>query len=240
MPWRSASGSLPKAMSNRSLSPTRPAIAAGLEQSIRILPSWSTVMKPKRGIDPVVHDREVEPVPLGDRRPVGQRGAAHRVHADAEPAPRGSPRGRSPRRDRRRRPRPGPPGGARRPAPVARDAGWRAARVRPCSSWFARSWIQPVTSVSAGPPLGGLYLKPPSSGGLCDGVMTMPSASRRSRPAFRSPFQSRIAREITGVGVQPSSGCTTTSTPFAASTSSAVRSAAAERRGCPCPGRAGR
>ena len=30
--------------------------------------------------------------------------------------------------------------------------------------------------VSAGPPLGGLYLKPPSSGGLCDGVMTTPSA----------------------------------------------------------------
>ena len=39
-----------------------------------------------------------------------------------------------------------------------------------------------VTSVSAGPPLGGLYLKPPSSGGLCDGVMTMPSA-RCSRAA---------------------------------------------------------
>src|SRR5207245_3941616 len=33
-----------------------------------------------------------------------------------------------------------------------------------------------VASVSAGPPLGGLYLKPPSSGGLCDGVITIPSA----------------------------------------------------------------
>ena len=32
----------------------------------------------------------------------------------------------------------------------------------------ARS-IPMVMSVSAGPPLGGLYLKPPSSGGLCDG-----------------------------------------------------------------------
>ena len=41
---------------------------------------------------------------------------------------------------------------------------------------FARFCTQPVTSVSAGPPLGGLYLKPPSSGGLWDGVMTMPSA----------------------------------------------------------------
>ena len=39
MPCRSASGSLPKAMSNRSLSFTRLAIAKGLEQSMRILPS---------------------------------------------------------------------------------------------------------------------------------------------------------------------------------------------------------
>ena len=42
---------------------------------------------------------------------------------------------------------------------------------------MASSWIRPVTSVSAGPPFGGLYLKPPSSGGLCDGVTTIPSAS---------------------------------------------------------------
>ena len=50
----------------------------------------------------------------------------------------------------------------------------------PCSllvmSSLARSWIHLVAVVSAGPPLGGLYLKPPSSGGLCEGVMTMPSA----------------------------------------------------------------
>ena len=39
-----------------------------------------------------------------------------------------------------------------------------------------------VTSVSAGPPLGGLYLKPPSSGGLCDGVITIPSASPARAP----------------------------------------------------------
>src|SRR5207249_4451046 len=49
-------------------------------------------------------------------------------------------------------------------------------------SSLARSWIQPVTSVSAGPPLGGLYLMPPSSGGLCDGVMMMPSAWWPVRP----------------------------------------------------------
>ena len=50
------------------------------------------------------------------------------------------------------------------------------------SNSFARFCTQSVTSVSAGPPLGGLYLKPPSSGGLCDGVMTMPSAKCSLRP----------------------------------------------------------
>ncbi len=52
-------------------------------------------------------------------------------------------------------------------------------------SAFARSAIQPVASVSAGPPFGGLYLNPPSRGGLWDGVTTMPSArpgSAASRP----------------------------------------------------------
>ena len=37
--------------------------------------------------------------------------------------------------------------------------------------------IQSVIACSAGPPLGGLYLNPPSEGGLCEGVMTIPSAS---------------------------------------------------------------
>ena len=39
-----------------------------------------------------------------------------------------------------------------------------------------------IVTPSAGPPLGGLYLKPPSSGGLCDGVITIPSARRSLRP----------------------------------------------------------
>ena len=47
---------------------------------------------------------------------------------------------------------------------------------------LALASIQSVTSVSAGPPLGGLYLKPPLSGGLCEGVMTMPSARPVVRP----------------------------------------------------------
>jgi len=32
------------------------------------------------------------------------------------------------------------------------------------------------------PAVGGLYLNPPSGGGLCDGVITMPSASPVLRP----------------------------------------------------------
>ncbi|KAF5046488.1 hypothetical protein DSECCO2_470270 [anaerobic digester metagenome] len=50
------------------------------------------------------------------------------------------------------------------------------------SSALARFSIQPVTSVPAGPPWGGLYLMPPSSGGLWDGVMTSPSARPETRP----------------------------------------------------------
>ncbi len=47
---------------------------------------------------------------------------------------------------------------------------------------LARFSIHLVAVVSAGPPLGGLYLKPPSSGGLWEGVMTMPSARLILRP----------------------------------------------------------
>src|SRR5271165_1765707 len=67
------------------------------------------------------------------------------------------------------------------------------------SNSFARFCTHPVTSVSAGPPCGGLYLKPPSSGGLCDGVITMPSA----RCSLRPRLYTRIACEMTGVGVTP-------------------------------------
>ena len=83
---------------------------------------------------------------------------------------------------------------------------------------MALSSIHLVTSVSAGPPDGGSYLKPPESGGLCEGVMTMPSAS----PALLPRLWSRMAFEMTGVGTGASSRSSMTSTPFAASTSSAL------------------
>ena len=44
---------------------------------------------------------------------------------------------------------------------------YRTALLPLLSSSLARLCIQSVTSVSAGPPLGGLYLMPPSVGGLC-------------------------------------------------------------------------
>jgi hypothetical protein len=92
------------------------------------------------------------------------------------------------------------------------------------NSALALSCTHFVTSVSAGPPLGGLYLKPPSSGGLCDGVTTIPSARCAARPRLWT----RMAREMTGVGVTPSSRWMTVSTAFAARTSSAVRWAGAD------------
>jgi len=90
---------------------------------------------------------------------------------------------------------------------------------------FARAWIRSVISGSAGPPDGGLYLKPPSSGGLWEGVITTPSA----RPDVRPLFHPRMAWEITGVGVYPPPCWTTVSPPLAAKTSTAVRKAGSER-----------
>ncbi len=89
--------------------------------------------------------------------------------------------------------------------------------------------------VSAGPPSGGLYLMPPSSGGLCDGVITMPSAS----PWFRPRLCVRMACEMTGVGTGPPPSDTTTSTPLATSTSSAVRSAGPESACVSAPRKSG-
>ena len=79
-------------------------------------------------------------------------------------------------------------------------------------------------SVSAGPPLGGLYLKPPSWGGLCDGVITTPSAS----PALRPRLCARIACDSAGVGVYVSRESTRTRTPLAAKTSSASTKAGSD------------
>ena len=95
----------------------------------------------------------------------------------------------------------------------------------PAMSSFARFAIQLVASESAGPPCGGLYLKPPSRGGLWLGVMTMPSATspRGHAMPFSLPrLYVRIASDSAGVGTKSSNSSTSARTPFAASTSSAV------------------
>ena len=74
----------------------------------------------------------------------------------------------------------------------ASSNGTRFTSFNPFSSIsFALFSIHFVTSSFAGPPFAALYLKPPSSGGLCEGVTTIPSVSSCVRIAF----------EITGVGV---------------------------------------
>src|SRR6476620_7922144 len=85
-------------------------------------------------------------------------------------------------------------------AAIARAHGIRRTPASPAASRsLARSWIQRVMSVPAGPPSGGLYLHPPSEGGLCDGVTTIPSAGGRRPDALWA----RIARDRAGVGVYP-------------------------------------
>src|SRR6185312_7204468 len=89
---------------------------------------------------------------------------------------------------------------------------------------FALAAITEVASLSAGPPLGGLYLKPPSRGGLWLGVTQMPSASL----VVRLRFALRIAWDTAGVGVYPSAESSITVTLLAANTSSAVAVAGAD------------
>ena len=103
----------------------------------------------------------------------------------------------------------------------------------PAISSFARSAIQPVASVSAGPPFGGLYLKPPSRGGLWLGVTTMPS-ERPGSSSGRPRLYARIAWLRAGVGTHESRASTRTSMPFATSTSIALRSAGSDS---PCVSR---
>src|SRR4029453_4676900 len=68
------------------------------------------------------------------------------------------------------------------------------------SSSFARSLIHRVIAASAGPPVGGLYLNPPSSGGLCEGVMTMPWAAPDGRPRLGVRIACEIAEGGAPVG----------------------------------------
>src|SRR5271154_6008741 len=81
-----------------------------------------------------------------------------------------------------------------------------------------------VVLLSAGPPCGGSYLNPPSSGGLWDGVTTIPSAIAVCLPRLYL----RIAWETAGVGVYSPVRAIITGTSFAANTSSALADAGSE------------
>lgn len=70
-----------------------------------------------------------------------------------------------------------------------------------------------------------MYFRPPSAGGLCDGVMMMPSA----RAAAGFALCVRIAWLSAGVGVQPLRASARIATPFPANTSSTVSWAGSER-----------
>ena len=139
--------------------------------------------EPERRVDRVVGDRQVEAVALArsrpsrrpTRRPSGRRRCAGRRRAIASMS-------MTPARSSTYVAEEVVRGRAARPA-ASRDAGDAVDARRPRSPRAAgspRPGSSRVTSVSAGPPFGGLYLKPPSSGGLCDGVTTIPSA--RPRP----------------------------------------------------------
>ena len=71
------------------------------------------------------------------------------------------------------------------PAASARAKGMRLTACQAVAQQLVGAILDRASwcSVSAGPPEGGLYLKPPSSGGLCDGVITTPSASPAVAPA---------------------------------------------------------
>ena len=100
----------------------------------------------------------------------------------------------------------------------------------PASSSLARAAIQSVASVSAGPPWGGLYLKPPSAGGLWDGVITIPSAwPVASTSASGLWLCQRMACETAGVGVKPSRESIRVWTPLPIRTSRAVSCAGPDR-----------
>ena len=196
---------------------TSEAITYGDEQSIRILPSQSSVMNGHVGSTGGVQHGEVEPEPLGDGAPVRHRRATQRIGADVHA---------------------GVADGVDvehvlQVADVAGDevvvAGGvgvlRRLVVHPLhvgqpagQDVVGPAAITEVASLSAGPPLGGLYLKPPSRGGLWLGVTTMPSASRCRALAVR--LQDGV-RDGGGRGVAVAESSITV-TPLAASTSSAV------------------
>ena len=113
-----------------------------------------------------------------------------------------------------------------------------ASRRRAVRQQLVRRVLDPAGDVGVRrAAVGGLYLKPPSSGGLCDGVID---------DAVRQPGRAAAVVGEDGVRDDRASACSRrlssimTSTPFAASTSSALATPARRARACPCRGTADR
>ena len=134
-------------------------------------------------------------MPLGDLAPVGDAGAPERVGADPHP-------GLADRVEVEHGRQVVDVGAEEVVGPAAARAlanGDPADVGEPARiSSLARAAITLVASESAGPPCGGLYLNPPSWGGLCEGVTTIPSAS--PAPVVRPWLARMIAWLTAGVG----------------------------------------
>ena len=182
--------------------------------------------EPPGRVDQRVDHGQVEPVPLGDLAPVVHAGPAQRVGADPHAR-------RADRVDVEHRGQVVDVGAEEVVRPVVSAARARANGIRWTPGEPGRRsarWPGPrshfVASVSAGPPCGGLYLKPPSRGGLCDGVTTMPSA--RPRPSRPRLWREDRVRQRRGRGVAVAGCRPARSRRWRRSTSSAVAHAGSD------------
>ena len=133
-------------------------------------------------IDGLVDDREVQPVALGDRPPVVDAGAAERIHAQADL--------RAANRVHVDHIAEIADVGIEIVVPVRRGGAKSLLERNPLHALQAvleklvGLRFDPAGDVASPPARrsAGLYLKPPSWGGLCEGVITMPSASPVLRP----------------------------------------------------------
>ena len=134
--------------------------------------------KTERRVDAVIDDGDIKTIAFADRKPIVNPGTTERIDAHADI------------------------GTANRihveyiaeidhvrveiVVAAARSTFSMGILCMPCRPFLRHALafvsIQPVTLVPAGPPFGGLYLMPPSSGGLGEGAMTMPSANPVTRP----------------------------------------------------------
>ena len=184
--------------------------------------------EPELRVDRVVGDRQVEAVPLADRAPVVDRGAAERIDAQPKPGARDGLHvdDRAQVRDVGAHEVVLAGGGPRPLERHARDA-VEAVRTRRLED-PVRLVLDPARDVGVRrAAVGRVVLEAAVVGRVVRRRDDDPVARGAVPPVVvqRSRFATRIACETAGVGVNPSPESTRTSTPRATSTSSAVRHA---------------